>query len=101
MKRIANLDNSCRVETFDLSEQQHDIVVEMVRKNQRKNGNYTLEEVDGEMVNVWISDAHSEGETEYAEFLREALANDAEILTLTDHLGDFSQPIGEVAVYDC
>ena len=101
MRRIASLGNSYRVETYDLSEEQHDIAVEMVRENQRKNGNYTLEEVDSEMVNVWIADAHSEGETEYAEFLRESLAVGAEILTLTDHLGDASQPIGEVAIWDC
>lgn len=102
MKRIASLGNSYRVETYDLSEEQHDIAVEMVKENQRKNGSYTLNEVeDREMVNVWIADAHSEGETEYAEFLREALAVGAELYTLTDHLGEFSQPIGEVAVYDC
>lgn len=101
MKRIASLGNSYRIETYDLSEEQHDIAVEMITKNQRKNGNYTLEDADSEMVNVWIADAHSEGEEEYAEYLREALAVDADILILTDHLGDSSQPIGEVAVYDC
>lgn len=101
MRRIASLGNSYRVETYDLSEEQHDIAVDMARNNKRKVGNYTLEEVDGEMVNVWIADAHSEGETEYAEFLREALAVSAEIYTLNDNLGGFSQPIGEVAVYDC
>lgn len=99
MRRIASFGNNYRIETFDLSEEQHDIAVDMARNNKRRVGNYTLEEVDSEMVNVWIADAHSEGEKEYAEFLREALAEDAEIYTLTDHLGDFSQPIGEVAVF--
>ena len=88
-----------RIETFDLSEEQHDIAVDMVKNNKRKVGNYTLEEVDSEMPNVWIADAHSEGDEDYAEFLREALAESAELYTLTDHLGDFSQPIGEVAIY--
>lgn len=101
MRRIASLRNEYRIETYDLSEEQHDIAVDMVRNNKRKSGNYTLEEVDSEMVNVWIADAHSEGEEEYAEFLREALSVDAELLILTDHLGDASQPIGEVAVWDC
>ena len=101
MRRIASLGNSYRVETYDLSEEQHDIAVDMARNNKRKVGSYTLEEVDGEMVNVWIADAHSEGEEEYAEFLREALAENAELYTLNDNLGGFSQPIGEVAVYDC
>jgi nucleoid-associated protein YejK len=100
MEKIVTLENYCRVETFGLSEEQHDIVVEMVKKNQRKNKNYTLEKVDDEMVNIWLSDADSEGNEEYAEFLRESLAKNAEIVTLTDHLGDFSQPIGEVAIYD-
>ena len=101
MRRIASLGNEYRIETYDLSEEQHDIAVDMVRNNKRKSGNYTLEEVDSEMVNVWIADAHSEGEEEYAEFLREALSVDAELLILTDHLGDASQPIGEVTVWDC
>ena len=48
---------------------------------------------------MFCADAHSEGNVEYAEFLRKALAESAELYTLTDHLGDFSQPIGEVAVF--
>lgn len=101
MKRITSLGQTYRIETFDLSEEQHDIAVDMAKNNKRRVGNYTLEEVDSEMVNVWIADAHSEGEEEYAEFLREALAVNAELYILTDHLGDASQPIGEVAVWDC
>ena len=99
MKRTTNLENGTHIETFYLSEEQHNIAVDMVSNNKRKVGNYTLKEVDGEMVNVWISDAHAEGDEEYAEFLRNALAKDAEVYSLTDHLGDFSQPIGDVAVF--
>ena len=90
---------SKEIKSFDLSTEQHEIAVDMVKNNKRKVGSYTLEEVDGEMANVWIADAHSEGNTEYAEFLRKALAESAELYTLTDHLGEFSQPIGEVAVF--
>lgn len=93
--------NDYRIETFDLSNEQNNIAVDMVRNNKRKVGNYTLEDVDDEMVNTWIENAHSEGEEDYAEFLRKALEDGAEILTLTRHLGVFSQSIGEVAVYDC
>lgn len=103
MKKVSNLGNNNIVETFNLSEEQHNMAVEMVKNNQCKNGNYTLDELgedDREMVNVWIADAFSEGEEEYAHFLQSALADSAELYTLTDHLGDFSQPIGEVAVYD-
>ena len=87
------------IKSFDLSTEQHEIAVGMVNNNKRKVGSYTLEEVDGEIANVWIADAHSEGNAEYAEFLRKALAESAELYTLTAHLGDFSQPIGEVAVF--
>lgn len=98
MKRVTNIENG-RIETFDLSEEQHNLVVDLVKNDRHKKGNYTLDETDTEMVNVWIADAHSEGEEEYAEFLRQALANSCEMYTLTDHLGGFSQPIGDVAIY--
>jgi hypothetical protein len=66
----------------------------------RDFGQYKIKEViDREMVNVWISDAHSEGEEEYAEFLRNALAKGADIYTLVDVLGDAEQEIGELAVF--
>ena len=92
---------NCEVVTCGLTKEQHDIAVEIIKDNKRKAGGYTLEEVeDDEMVNVWIADAFSEGETEYAHFLQNALAKGADIYTLTDHMGGFSQPIGEVAVYD-
>lgn len=98
MRRITNFENYERVETFGLSEDQHNAAIELARSNKRKVGSYTLEEVDSEMVNVWIADAFSEGETEYAEWLQKVLAVSADLYTLTDHLGEFSQPIGEVAV---
>ena len=87
------------IKSFDLSTEQHEIAVDMVNNNKRKVDSYTLEEVDGEMANVWIAEAYTEGITEYAEFLRKALAENAELYTLTDHLGEFSQSIGEVAVF--
>ena len=87
------------IKSFDLSTEQYEVVVDMVNNNTRKVGSYTLDEVDSEMANVWIAEAYSEGITEYAEFLRKALAENAELYTLTDHLGEFSQPIGEVAVF--
>ena len=89
------------IKSFDLSTEQHEIAVDMVNNNKRKVGNYTLEEVDADMLDSWIDNAKEEGNTEYENFLAEAQLNDAELYTLTDHLGEFSQPIGEVAVYDC
>ena len=103
MKRTTNIECidgwNLSIESFDLSQEQHDMAVEMVVNDKYKVASYTLEEVDGEMANVWIAEAHSEDNTDYAEFLRKALAKNAELYTLTDHLGGFSQPIGEVAVY--
>lgn len=87
------------IETFNLSAEQHKIATDMVKNNKRKVGSYTLKEVDGEMANVWIADAHSEGDEKYAEFLRNALAKDAELYTLVDTLGEFEQEIGELAVF--
>ena len=89
------LDN-CKVVSCDLTEEQHNIAVEMVESDPFWLMQYDLEKVeDREMVNVWISDAHSEGREEYAEFLRKALADDAEIYTLKWEW----QEIGEVAIY--
>lgn len=88
------------IKCYGLTPEQEGVAKDLYENNKRKVGSYTLEEVDSEMVNVWIADAHSEGEEEYAEFLRKALAEGAEIYTLTDHLGDASQPIGEVVIYD-
>lgn len=93
--------NMKEIKCYGLTPEQEGVAKDLYENNKRKVGSYSLEEVeDREMVNVWIADAHSEGEEEYAEFLRKALAEGAEIYTLTDHLGDVSQPIGEVVIYD-
>ena len=90
------------IKYYGLTPNQYEIGCKCINENLRSFGQYKIKEVtDREMVNVWIADAHSEGNTEYAEFLRKALAESAELYTLTDYLGEFSQPIGEVAVYDC
>jgi len=60
---------------------------------------YSVEEVDSEMVNVWISDAHAEGDELYAEFLRSALAAEADIYTLYEDVGGWKQAVGDAALY--
>ena len=87
------------IATFDCSQDLHNVAVGMVESNHYNNGSYKLKEIDGEMVNVWIADAHAEGNTEYAEFLRDALAKGATIYTLVDILGGFEQDLFEVVVY--
>lgn len=90
-----------RIKTYGLTQEQEQIANDLYVNNKRKVGNYTLEEVeDMEMVNVWIADAFGEGDDDYAHFLQSALAEGAEIYNLTDHLGEFSQPVGDVVVYD-
>lgn len=101
MRQTTTLENyACRVETFNLSEEQHDMVLEMVKKNQHKNGNYTLEEIDKDVLKlqIWIDESEDK---EYKDFLTEASSNSPEIYTLKEHLGNFSRPMGEVAIYYC
>ena len=101
MKRITSLGQNYRVETYGLSEEQHDMVVEMVKNEEDVYSNYTLEDVDADMLDAWIDNAKEDGDTEYENFLTEAQFVDADVLVLTDHLGDFEQQIGEVVIYDC
>jgi hypothetical protein len=90
-----------RIEVYNLTQEQEQIANDLYNGNKRKVGSYTLEEIeDREMVNIWIADAFSDGDEDYAHFLQNALAKEAEIYLLTDHLGEFSQPIGEVVIYD-
>ena len=96
MKRVTTLDGF-RVETYDLSEEQHNLAVDMVKRGINANGNYTLEDVDADTLDIWIDDAEDE---DYKNFLANAQWNDAEIYTLDDWLGDFYQTIGEVVVYE-
>lgn len=89
------LDN-CEVVSCGLTKEQHDIAVEMVKNNPFDLMQYDLDKIeDTEMVNVWIADAFSEGEEEYAHFLQKALADGVDLYTLKDEL----QSLGEVAIY--
>ena len=88
------------IKQYGLTPNQYVIGCKCINENLRDFGQYKIKEViDREMVNVWISDAHSEGEEEYAEFLRNALAKGADIYTLVDVLGNAEQEIGELAVF--
>ena len=100
--------------SFGLTEEQHNAAVELLTKNKREVGTYTIEENDDEVVNIWILDAFAESDKQYAttkeeieecerseryaRFLQSSLGEGATIYTLHDNLGGFSQPIGEIAV---
>jgi hypothetical protein len=90
---------NCKVVTCGFSQELHDKVVEMVRDNPFWLADYDLEEVDQEMVNVWMADAYSEGDEDYVNFLRNTIIDDGTLYTLTERVGGFKQPLGEVAVY--
>lgn len=99
MEKIVTNYKGCEISSCGLDLNQHMDAVELVVENPI-GSNYDLKRVkDREMVNVWIADAHSEGREEYAEFLRDALANGKEIYTLVDEVGGFAQEIGEVVLY--
>ena len=98
MKITTNI-NGCEISTFGIDVRQHLAAVSLIYYNDPFECSIiNLKEVDNEMVNVWIADAHSEGEEEYAEFLRDALAKGKDIYTLTESCGEFNQPIGEVTI---
>ena len=89
------LDN-CEVVSCGLTKELHDIAVEMVKNNPFDLMKYDLDKVeDSEMVKVWIADAFSDEEEEYAHFLQKAIADGADLYTLKDKL----QSLGEVAIY--
>lgn len=93
------LSDGREVVMLGFTEDWKDITMKMLESNTEVFGNYSLEKPDPETVNVWISDAFSEGEEEYARALQDGLAQGAGIFTLDDGIGDFRQTLGEVIVY--
>ena len=92
--------NMKEIKHYGLTPNQYAIGCKCINENLRSFGQYKIKEVtDREMVNVCIDDLHSQGNEDYAEFLRNALAKDAELYTLVDTLGEFEQEIGELAVF--
>ena len=93
------LSDGRKVVMLGFTEDWKNIAMKMLESKTEVFGNYSLEDTDPEMVNVWISDAFSEGEEEYARALQDGLAQCADIFTLDDGIGDFRQTLGEVIVY--
>ena len=81
---------------YGLDECQERIAQELYENNKRCFGSYTLEEVNVETAENWKADTDDD---EYREFLEDVIENGAELFSLKDHLGEFSQSIGEIAVY--
>ena len=99
MSKLVTEIDGVRIETFDLSQEQHNFVAEMIDQDISTYGNYYLEEVDADTLDIFIDNAKEENNEDYENFLTEAQSHHADVYTLYDSLGDFSQPIGDVAVY--
>ena len=88
-----------KIVTYDFTQELHDKVVEMVKDDPFWLMQYDFEEVDPEVVNVWISDAYSEGNEEYVNFLRNTIIDGGTLYTLIEGFDELKKPVGEVAVY--
>ena len=95
----SNTDDEDEFEFYGLTDDQEKIARDLYENNKRWYGNYTLEEVDDDTIDSWIDNAREDGDEEYEEFLTDAKENGGTVFSLTDHLCDFSQPIGEMVVY--
>lgn len=98
-KRVFRFGDGSKIETFVNSKEQHDEAVGLIVSRIDEHDGYSVEDIDPEMVNVWISDAHAEGDELYAEFLRSALAAGADIYTLYEEVGGWKQAVGDAALY--
>ena len=97
-KLVTILSEVSKVESFGLTQEQHDLAVRMIDRNEN-GGNYYLEDVDPDMLDCFIENAQEDNDTEYEEFLVNAKSQGADIYAFTYHLGDLSQELGDVAVY--
>jgi hypothetical protein len=88
-----------KIVTFGLTDNQSKIAERLINENKRFIDTYSLKEVDAEMLESWIDCAKDDGDEEYENFLAEAQLNDADVYILMDNIGDFSQGIGDVAVF--
>ena len=97
-KLVTLLSEVSKVESFGLTQEQHDLAVRMIDQNEN-GGNYSLEDVDPDMLDCFIENAQEDNDKEYEEFLVNAKSHGADVYAFTYHLGDLSQELGDVAVY--
>ena len=97
-KLVTILSEVSKVESFGLTQEQHDLAVRMIKQNEN-GGNYSLEDVDPDMLDCFIENAQEDNDKEYEEFLVNAKSHGADVYAFTYHLGDLSQELGDVAVY--
>ena len=85
-----------RFDFYGLSEEQEKVAKDLYLEKDGLHTNYTLQEVDTDTIEIWIENTDDD---EYRDFLKDVLDCGADLYTLVDNLGGFSQEIGEMAVY--
>lgn len=100
MNRITNIgEEGCvKVITNDLTEEQHNIAVEMIKNDCGRFGNYFFEEVDEEDFEIFFDDAKEEDDKDLIELFNTAEEYNSDVYSLCSGIGDFTQPLGFVAV---
>ena len=103
-KLVTILSEVSKVESFGLTQEQHDLAVRMIDEvrmidRNENGGNQYLEDVDPDMLDCFIENAQEDNDKEYEEFLVNAKSHGADVYAFTYHLGDLSQELGDVAVY--
>ena len=97
-KLVTILSEVSKVESFGLTQEQHDLAVRMIDRNEN-GGNYSLIYAEPDMLACFIENAQEDNDKEYEEFLVNAKSHGADVYAFTYHLGDLSQELGDVAVY--
>ena len=60
MSKLVTKIDCIRIETFDLSQEQHDLVSEMIYHNISEYFNYYIKEVDADILDIFIDYAKEE-----------------------------------------
>ena len=97
-KIVTVLSNERSIESFGLTQEQHDIVVKMIENN-AVNEKYSLSNMEPEIRDFYIENAHRDKDYEYEEFMRDARSSDALIYVFIFNDG-FSEMLGDVVVKD-
>ena len=84
-------------ESYGLNKEQEQIALTLYKENKLFYGNYTLEEVDADILADWAENCD---DAEQQVFYEGVLENGAPLYQLIDHVGEFRQPIGEIVFYE-
>ena len=97
-KIVTVLSNERSIESFGLTQEQHDIAVKMIENN-AVNEKYSLSNMEPEIRDFYIENSHRDKDYEYEEFMRDARSSNALIYVFIFNDG-FSEMLGDVVVKD-